>query len=1153
MQKFFAVCLCLIFVGSSYAREWPVPRGESREPNPYTYDPKILEKIPKEFLNDAPAAYIHAATFYRVEEDNTVETTSHEVVRINSRKALDSLGEHRSIVYAPAYEKVTLHIARVHKPDGKIIEVEPKHIQLRDTGTDFLVYDTDKQVIISLPSVDVNDVIEVKWTTRGKHPEYGDYFFQRYFFGDERYPIVSDYLALLISEKKKVTHAPINPSKGNKDLFTPKVTNGKEGVLYEWKAANRGQITQYEKSPSRELNRPGIALTTMTDWKQVGDWKKKTRANCWDCTADLKTLVAETTKGLKTETEKAAALATWVKKNIRYISAGEKHDYIPHPPALIVKNRFGDCKDTSQLLAVLLKEAGISCSLVTLGVKGDGQVMEEVPSPWGTHAILLVKADDKEHWVDTTVNLAAWNLLPEADRDRKCYVLSDTGLALRRTPKLTADEFQIIQNTTVDLDHSGTSKNVRTMKYSGLGAYDRRDEWYGVPSGERRRSYTSELQDANPRCKLLSLEIDEKMLEDINIPVEAKAVYEIFSHVSGTPLEGSVTDSPVWGRLLSVSVDMDRPTPIDLIYPFVSEHTYKIQLPPGRRFTQKIESVTHKSVWGTFVREVIQNDRTMTITMKTRVEQTLVDPKDFEAFRIWQDEVSNGYRVYFGVRSLNAEDGPDAHKEDIQALQNLLKKNPKDRKAAMELVTLLMDNDRPADAAKVIDDTLKIYPKNFELLKLGAESSREPKRVVYFYNELIKQKPDDFDLRYDYCYGLLEYRQTENIKTILDPIFKSADDIAKAAGYVILARAALVDDKTDDAKKALENAKKANENIIEEMDYNRTLGQTYKAEKKYEEAARAFTKAIDKDRPSAGWKEVVLAWVQSKQTEQALAALTHWIPYLEDPSDFFIAAEMYEKLGRLAEAKHLTKQLEGPAGQKQFHRYEALHAISEKRYADASTAFAKIPYTDLSEQDRVNYIHTLIKLADYKQIADLAAKQKLGKTEETITRNLLARLKSIEGDFEKSPEALASYTSAEYLILNKIDVQQGETLLKQVSERLPKNGHLLALQAWLNVEQGKLRQALPNCEAAVKALPKNYFGYLVRGRIQFERGEAFDDLSKAVELSESKDALSLYWLANAYHETGKAIEAKNAIQKAITLAPKDKEIQALERMINGTK
>ena len=65
----------------------------------------------------------------------------------------------------------------------------------------------------------------------------------------------------------------------------------------------------------------------------------------------------------------------------------------------------------------MLNEAGIKVELATLGALDDGQVLEAVPSPWGTHAILLATIDGKEHWIDTTLEPRRLGL-PAARRPR---------------------------------------------------------------------------------------------------------------------------------------------------------------------------------------------------------------------------------------------------------------------------------------------------------------------------------------------------------------------------------------------------------------------------------------------------------------------------------------------------------------------------------------------------------------------------------------------------------------------------------------------------------------------------------------------------------------------------------------------------------------
>src|SRR5262249_60046932 len=167
----------------------------------------------------------------------------------------------------------------------------------------------------------------------------------------------------------------------------------------------------------------------------------------------------------------------WVRRHIRYVSAGERHDYTPHLPGVVLDNRYGDCKDTTQLLAVMLKEASIPVALATLGIRGDGQVLESVPSPWGTHAILLVTIDGQEHWIDTTSSLSGWDQLPRDDRGRLCYVTDDKGLRLVRTPTMTPADRKYEQQTRISVGPDGSARWERNSTYQGLAATSRRHEW----------------------------------------------------------------------------------------------------------------------------------------------------------------------------------------------------------------------------------------------------------------------------------------------------------------------------------------------------------------------------------------------------------------------------------------------------------------------------------------------------------------------------------------------------------------------------------------------------------------------------------------------------------------------------------------------------
>ena len=433
--------------------KWPVPVGPSHEPNPFHYDAKLWKDVPKDYLDDAPACILYAGSSYLVEPDGTIETVVHDVTRLNGRKSIEKLGEYRNLSYDPAYETLTLHTAVVHKADGHDAPIEPRDVQLRDVATDYQVYDHEKQLIISFPNLEVGDVIEVKWTVRGKNPEHAGHFFARYTFGDSTYPCVTDELRVQLPKTMPFKYASFVGS------IDPVRTENKDDVLYVWKSEHNRQLPLDENLPSKETLMKGVACSTFPSWEAIGQWKQTLREDCWICTGDVRDTAHDVTKGLRDPIAKAQALVYWMRRNIRYVSTGEMHDYTPHKPSEILANRYGDCKDGTQLLAVMMREVGIKVELATLGAQDDGQVLESVPSPWGTHAILVATIDGKEHWVDTTSSLAGWDFLPHDDRDRLCYVVDDKGaIRLTRTPPLAPSDNRIVQVTNVWVGPDGSSR-----------------------------------------------------------------------------------------------------------------------------------------------------------------------------------------------------------------------------------------------------------------------------------------------------------------------------------------------------------------------------------------------------------------------------------------------------------------------------------------------------------------------------------------------------------------------------------------------------------------------------------------------------------------------------------------------------------------------
>jgi tetratricopeptide (TPR) repeat protein len=1152
----------LLFVPPTFAADtWPVDRGPSREPDPVRFDRKMVAAAPKDFLDDAAACVLYAGNTYLIEEDGTTEVITHDLTRLNGRKGIEKLGEYRNIVFDPSYQKLILNEARIHKPDGRTVNVEPRHVQLRDVGTDYQVYDHEKQLIISLPTLEVGDVLEVKWTVRGRNPEYAGNFFTRYSFGDANYPVVLDELRVRMPKSKTFRYACVNAK------LDPEVTRAKDHDTYRWKMTNCKKLPQDENVPSKEELSVSVACSTFASWEEVGRWKHKLREESWRCAPEVAAVVREATKGLTDPTEKARAVTYWLRRNIRYVSAGERHDYTPHSPATVLANRFGDCKDTSQMLAVMLREAGIKVELVTLGVRDDGQVIEEVPSPWGTHAILCATIDGQAHWIDTTAGLAGWDFLPRDDRNRLCYLVDDHGnIRLDRTPGTTPEGNRSEQTTFVWVGTDGSARLERTVVSHGSAAMGQRDTFLEVPVGERRRQVTSELQDANSRSRLGRLTLDEAALRDLDQPVTARMTFEISSLFTGSPdREASFTDNRVWSKFLAYNLDFDRTVPVEFSAPFESVHRYVIHLPPACLLESMPRERTVRSKWGTFsvkVKPAVgESLRVVDFEFTMRLERTRVEVEDFDEFRQFHDDVNRNYRVWLTLK-------PAQGLCDAPLMEAVLALVPEDTANAAALAKLYQINDKTEDARRVLRRALHYAPDDPELWRLAVKAAKGAADEEDAQRELVRRFPDDAKHAIDLGAILINRGKQEEARKLLEPLTRHATPGNRALAHYQLARSHYRRDELKPALDHLNAAVKEDEEAVNTVRVHMLRGQVLEEMGKWREAMDAFNRvlALDRDTTDALDALARLALLDGKKSE-ALAYLRRYVLAVGDePAGLLLAAETYLRIDHDGEALDLATRA---LGSKFRPKAERTIGLVWLKRGDLNQAAEHLALAEPGPAVCEGLIRAHIGLGDL-HLAETVLERAAGLDKPSdalratiaMCRRLIQRRDALIATLpdEQKKEGslvLSCLVCVEALREDGRPAAAAEEKLLTASRTI-KLGPVSAWSARQALERGKLTVALAEAEKAIALSPSYAGGYFVRGRVRLERGSdgALSDLTKAAELSQRNDADVLHHLADALHRAGRLQDALVAQRQAVKLKPKDadmvEQLAALEKEAGTT-
>ncbi len=1144
-----SLVVCLLAAVPVRADRWPVPRGPSREPSPYRHDAAVLQKLPKEFLEDSAACILYYGVTHLVEPDGTVETVTHEVTRLNGRKGVERFGEYRSITYDPGYQKLTLNEARVHKPDGRVVRIEPRHLQLRDQGTDYQVYDTDKQLIISFPNLEVGDTIDVRWTTRGRHPEFDGHFFTRYTFDDDQSPIALEEFRVRLPKDRPFKFAAINST------LAPAVRAVGKDRLHVWRVTNRPPLPQDADLPSREVLRTQVMCSTFPSWEEVGRWKQRVRAGCWECTDSIRRTVRAVTNGLTAPLEKARALATWVRKRIRYVSFGSaRHAYTPHAPDQVHANLFGDCKDQAQLLAVMLQEAGVPVALVTLGTQDDGQIVPAVPSPWGTHGILLVRLDGRDHWIDTTATDNAWDFLPPVARDRVCYVTEGETIRVLRTPPLTCDANRQEQLTRVWVRPDGATYARRAIAYQGQAAVNRRSAWLEVPAGERRRLMVAALQDANSRTRLHALHIDEATLADRERAVRAEVEFEIPGHFSGdAEREGSFTDSPVWSRLLAYTLDHDRKVSLDLGYPFESIHRYEIRVAPAYRLDGAPARRDVRSKWGSFRLQVSTDEKDpgrLDLTFHLRLERTRVDPADFDAFRKFHEAVTRYWRCWVNLTTTREA-------ADAAGLEAWLLFAPADRATAAVLARLHQGEGRPADARRVLRQARVFHPNDSKLWEMTVKTASGPAEEEAAYRAMVRRFPNES--KYALALGEVRVRQKDaaGARAVLAPLAEKGTPTVRGPAHYQLARACVLAKQPTEALKHLDAARAADAESAGTMAAWQFQGEVHEQLGQVEEAVKAYRRAakLSPESPGPPAALVRLALTAGRRAEALTELRRYTVLVNDDPDGLVRAAAWHLELGRADDALDLATRA-------QEHRFDAraqrVLGLVHLQWGNHERAVFHLGKADREDSVLAGLVRAYLALGRIQEAIDTAdaaaqvakpsaALRQAREEAAGVSARRKAYLRALEAPLEKAyPWAVAidALLAADHARRSGAPAARVEALLAGAFTTGVDFGPAYALRAELTLERGQLSRALADAARAVSLRPGEGRAYYVRGRVRLERLEknALADLTRAAELTQRGDGLILHWLAAAQFQSGLRSQALTTQREAIRLRPNDPDL-----------
>lgn len=335
-----------------------------------------------------------------------------------------------SFTYTSANEVVDVDYVRVRKPDGTVIKTPDYNVQdmpAEVTRTAPLYSDIHEKHV-AVKGLGVGDVLEYSVHFRVVKAQVPGHFWYEHSFAKDAI-IMDEMLEVSVPSDKYVKV--VSPE------FKPEIKDDGGHRIYRWTHSNL-QVKEKDPNeiPLRTPPNPSVQVTTFANWEDVGRWYGSLQKDPLEVTPAIQAKAAELTKGLQTDEEKMRALYNFVALRFHYIGLDFGIGrYQPHAADDVLGNGYGDCKDKHTLLAALLKAAGYDAWPAL--IHSQRKLDPDVPSPAQfNHVITVVPSGGRLIWLDTTPEVAPYELLLIVLRDKQALVIpSNKAPTLMKTPE----------------------------------------------------------------------------------------------------------------------------------------------------------------------------------------------------------------------------------------------------------------------------------------------------------------------------------------------------------------------------------------------------------------------------------------------------------------------------------------------------------------------------------------------------------------------------------------------------------------------------------------------------------------------------------------------------------------------------------------------
>ncbi|MBD3170056.1 MAG: DUF3857 domain-containing protein [candidate division Zixibacteria bacterium] len=360
---------------------------------------------------------------------------------------------------------------------------------------------------------------------------------------------------------------------------------------YEWEASNIPMLISSDYYPPYTdkadyirfypaKDKIGDYPVDMTNWSGIAKWYNSLFAERSFASRDIAQVADSLISTHQHREQLLEGAYDFVRSKINYIGIWEGIGNLqPHRADSTLSYRYGDCKDMSNLLITIFKEAGLEAYPALVSTRGATSNYHIYPNYNFNHCIVAVPVVNGYRFMDPTAKYTPYSELPYFDQGQYALVadaISDTLIQLPLNPH---DSNVVDIKLNLRLDENGNCTGTGSMRFDGA-----ENEFIkGLLSGESNRSKTQVLN------RVVNLYLSSIQVKDINCegtddlsPITAE--FNISGGTIGYKQGDMFFVSAPVDYIIDLSFsseDMESGYPLYFQYPYLNRCEIVMEVPTG--------------------------------------------------------------------------------------------------------------------------------------------------------------------------------------------------------------------------------------------------------------------------------------------------------------------------------------------------------------------------------------------------------------------------------------------------------------------------------------------------------------------------------------------------------------------------------------------